>query len=104
MPAYYPVFLDIRSRRCVVFGGNHDAERKVRYLLDCGGSVTVFAEQISEGLESLAGDGALKWVERGYEAGDLDHPRVVGANTLLFDDGDPLHAETLADAGRALCQ
>ena len=72
MPSYYPIYLDIRGRRCLVFGGDHEAERKTRYLVDCGGTVTVFAQQLNEGLESLVDDGAVTRIERGYEPGDLD--------------------------------
>ena len=59
MPSYYPVFVDIRGRRCLVFGGNYEGERKVRYLLDCGGDVTLFSPEHDTlaGLAGLASDG-----------------------------------------------
>lgn len=74
MPRYYPIFLDIKDRACFVFGGDAEAERKVRYLVDCGGAVTLFspAASTTEGLKALAGDGALTWRRRAYRAGDLE--------------------------------
>jgi precorrin-2 dehydrogenase/sirohydrochlorin ferrochelatase len=33
---YYPIFLNIKGKRCVVVGGGEVALRKVRALLDCG--------------------------------------------------------------------
>jgi siroheme synthase-like protein len=73
LPRYYPIFLDILDRRSVVFGGNHEGERKVRYLLECGSKVELFspASQTTEGLKSLAGTGAIEWTKRSYRAGDL---------------------------------
>ena len=41
MPRYYPIFLDVQDRKAVVFGGDHEAERKVRYLIECGANVTL---------------------------------------------------------------
>ena len=41
MDHYYPVFLNIRGKRCVVVGGGEVALRKVKALLECGANVTV---------------------------------------------------------------
>ncbi|MEK6654713.1 MAG: NAD(P)-dependent oxidoreductase, partial [Thermodesulfobacteriota bacterium] len=38
---YYPLFLDISRRKCVVVGGGSVAERKVGRLLACGARVEV---------------------------------------------------------------
>jgi len=72
MPAYYPVYLDVRGRRCVVFGGNHEGERKVAYLLECGGEVTLVAAEATPGLARLAAERKIAWEKRGYRAGDLE--------------------------------
>ena len=57
----------------MVFGGNHEGERKVRFLLECGSKVGLFspASRTTEGLKSLAGAGEIEWKKRGYRAGDL---------------------------------
>ena len=80
MPAYYPINLDIRGRPCQVYGSDgHEAERKVRYFLECGGDVTFFAPEAntSDGLKGLAGDGTVKWVKRGYQSGDLEGAWII---------------------------
>ncbi|NQW16216.1 MAG: bifunctional precorrin-2 dehydrogenase/sirohydrochlorin ferrochelatase [Chloroflexi bacterium] len=80
MPAYYPINLDVRGRSCQVYGGDgHEAERKVRYFLECGGDVTFFAPEAdtSEGLKELAYNGTVKWVKRTYQAGDLEGAWIV---------------------------
>jgi siroheme synthase-like protein len=73
LPRYYPIFLDVQGRTCIVFGGNSEAERKVNYLLECGASVTLFspAAHTTEVLKSLAEDGKVTWKKRTYKPGDL---------------------------------
>ena len=50
---YYPVFLDITDKKCVVVGGGEVAARKVKRLLDCGACVTVVSPQINAELAAL---------------------------------------------------
>ncbi len=80
MPGYYGVFVDVKGRRCLVFGGDpHEGERKVKYLLECGADVTLFSptEDTSENLANLAASGEIEWVQRKYESGDLAGAWIV---------------------------
>ena len=72
MPGYYPVFLDVRGRRCVVVGGGVLGEEKATRLLKYDADVTVIGPDLTEGLRGLADDGAISWTQRGYEPGDLE--------------------------------
>ncbi len=72
---YYGVFVDVKERRCLVFGGDaREGERKVNGLLDCGADVVLFAQpdNISPTLEEKAQAGEIEWVRRGYSKGDLE--------------------------------
>lgn len=80
MPSYYGVFVNVKGRRCLVFGGDpHEGERKVKYLLDCGADVTLFSPQddTSVNLANLAASGEIEWVQRKYESGDLAGAWIV---------------------------
>ena len=44
---YYPVFLNIKDKRCVVGGGGDVALRKVKTLLEKGAGVKVVSPQQS---------------------------------------------------------
>ena len=72
MPPYYPVFLDIRGRRCVVIGGGELGEEKVDRLVDYGADTVVIAPQLTENLTGMAGRGEITWIDRGYRDGDLE--------------------------------
>jgi len=56
---YFPAFLDLRGRRCLVVGGGEIGERKTRALLDCGARVTVVSPSLTPGLAALAASGRL---------------------------------------------
>ena len=68
---YYPVFLDIAAKACVVVGGGRVAERKVAGLLGAGGAVTVISPRVTRAIEALKGKGKLKLLKRAYKEGDL---------------------------------
>lgn len=72
MPSYYPVFLDLRGKTCVVVGGGPVAERKVGMLLEHDASVTVVSPSLNPGLREMARRGAVRAMEREYRKGDLE--------------------------------
>jgi precorrin-2 dehydrogenase / sirohydrochlorin ferrochelatase len=67
---YYPVFLEMKDRRCVVIGGGAVAERKVEGLVTVGANVTVISPAITNGLRELLTQGAIRHVAREYQTGD----------------------------------
>ena len=71
MPKYYPIFLSMGQRRCVVIGGGPVAELKVEGLIAAGASVTVVSPALTPRLEALAGEGRIRHVGREYGPGDL---------------------------------
>ena len=85
MPAYYPVFLDVRDRRCVVIGGGDLGEEKAARLLDYGASVVVIAPEVNDSLEDRVDDHRLTWVQRTYEPGDLEGAFIA----IVADTADP---------------
>ena len=79
--AYYPVFLRIRGKRCVVIGGGVVALRKVRALLDCGAKVTVVSPTLHPDLAQLAEAGRISPIRREFRPGDLAGAIVAIAAT-----------------------
>ncbi|MBI4303333.1 MAG: bifunctional precorrin-2 dehydrogenase/sirohydrochlorin ferrochelatase [Chloroflexi bacterium] len=81
MTAYYPIFLNIEGRRCVVVGGGDVAERKARSLLEHGASVAVISPSFSQGLQAMAQRNSMQVVSRSYQYGDLKDAVVAIAAT-----------------------
>lgn len=50
----YPLFLDLKGRRCLVFGGGGVALRKIEALLKRGAKVICMSKEFSKPLQNLA--------------------------------------------------
>jgi precorrin-2 dehydrogenase / sirohydrochlorin ferrochelatase len=91
---YYPLFLDITDRRCIVVGGGDVAERKVARLLDFGASVVVVGKTLTPGLDSLKKRGRINHVAGEYDKALIDAAfLVIGAT-----DRDDVNADISRDA------
>lgn len=77
----YPVNLAIAGKLCVVVGGGGVAARKARGLLEAGARVRVISPLLNAELTSLAERGAVDWVARPYQTGDLQGALLVFAAT-----------------------
>jgi siroheme synthase-like protein len=82
---YYPAFLDLSRRKCVVFGGGKVALRKVRMLRQFGARVEVVAPELCAEMDALRSDGSIEAKVRRFEPGDLESAFVAIAAT---DDSD----------------
>ena len=68
---YYPIYLDLRGRRCFVIGGGPVAERKVKALLRSGARVHVISPTVTPRLALLAARRRIDLTPRAYRNGDL---------------------------------
>ena len=75
--AYFPMFLDISDKKCLVVGGGKVALRKVLVLLDFDARVTVVARKISDEIKCLPVDVC----ERDYAEDDIKECLLVVAAT-----------------------
>jgi siroheme synthase-like protein len=74
---YYPVFLKMDGRPCVVVGGGAVAERKVEGLLHVNAAVTVISPTLTERLHSWVTERKVSHVAREYRSGDLSAHELV---------------------------
>ena len=68
---YYPIFLDLRGRPCLVVGGGESAARKVDGLLGADANVTVISPEITDAIAGHARTKKLRHLKRRYQEGDL---------------------------------
>jgi precorrin-2 dehydrogenase/sirohydrochlorin ferrochelatase len=93
--AYYPVFLDLAARPCLVVGGGPVAEGKVEGLLAAGARVTVVSPAATTRLAGWAANGRLRHLPREYRPGDL-----TGHQVAFVATDDPHVTAAVVEEGR----
>jgi precorrin-2 dehydrogenase/sirohydrochlorin ferrochelatase len=96
---YYPVFLDLAGRLCVIVGGGTVALRKARTLADYGADVVVIAPDVSEELIGMQADGLVTVEQRGYVRGDLAEAFLAVCAT----DSEEVNRAVYAEAQERHC-
>ncbi|MEW6672756.1 MAG: bifunctional precorrin-2 dehydrogenase/sirohydrochlorin ferrochelatase [Thermodesulfobacteriota bacterium] len=98
---YYPIYLDIKDRPCLVAGGGAVGLRKVAALLECGARVTVVDPAAHAKLLDLAAEGAIELRNRPYQSADMNGMfLIIGATD---DEALNLKIKTDADQKGVLC-
>ena len=94
--AYYPIFVEMTGRRCLVIGGGKVAEGKVQGLLAVEADVTLIAPALTPVLQELSAAGRVRWEARPYRDGDLEDYEACFVAT---DDG-AVNASVAAEGKR----
>ncbi|WP_313187943.1 precorrin-2 dehydrogenase/sirohydrochlorin ferrochelatase family protein [Lacrimispora sp.] len=81
--AYFPFFVDIEGKRCLIAGGGAVACRKALTLMDYGPDIIVVAPQVIPEMERLIKEskGKLTWWCREFVESDLEKMDFVIAST-----------------------
>lgn len=95
MTSYYPLFLKIENRHCVVVGAGEVAARKAARLVECGARVTVVGRFVAPALARMRDGGILSHIDDDYRSEHLDSAfLVIGAtddaavNRRVHDDAE----------------
>ncbi|OFV89874.1 MAG: hypothetical protein A3J75_04080 [Acidobacteria bacterium RBG_16_68_9] len=91
---YYPIFLRVEGRWCLVVGGGDVAERKVASLCDAGARVTVISPRVVPALARRAEARSIDHRPRRYRSGDVAGFFLVYAAT----NDEALHAQIAREA------
>lgn len=79
--SYYPIFVDLQGRSCVVVGGGKIAEYKVKSLLACGARITVISPEVTVGIARLVKASRVKRIARNFQAKDVKRAWLVWSAT-----------------------
>jgi len=97
MTTFYPVFLNLTGRRCIIIGGGQIAEGKISKLLDSGAKIVVISPDATQGIRRFAETGDVELDLRKYQPGDLKGAFLVIAatndrvvNQEIFEEAETL--------------
>ena len=91
---YFPVFLDLKQRRCLLVGGGEVATRKGRMLVKAGAVLRIVAPEVSQELRDLVAQHQGEIHVREYQSNDLDNCVLAIAAT----DNELLNEKISQDA------
>ena len=93
---YYPVFLDLKDKYCLVVGGGKVAERKIRTLLECDAKVKIVAKELTSWVDSAVTSGEVKYLGENFEPS-----QVAGASLVIAATSDrELNRQVAREADR----
>lgn len=90
---YFPLFIDLNNRPCLIVGGGRVACRKAEKLLPYGAKITLLAPEFCKELKEMTG---ITLLHRGYRDGDIQGMALVIAAT-----DDPILNRRISAACRA---
>ncbi len=77
MENFFPVFLNLRGKKCVVIGGGEAAAGRVSELLQCRASVVVVSPRVVTRISEWAGLGWITWLKERYREPHLEGAFMV---------------------------
>src|SRR5918992_2933526 len=93
MPEYYPVYLNLAGKRCVILGGGTVAQGKIAALRQAGARITVISPEAPLGIQRAAQRGDVEWLARKYEPGDLEGAFIAVAATNVWHVNREIYEE-----------
>ena len=79
--SYYPIFMNVQGKKCVVIGGGQVALRKVKSLLEYGARVEVISPVICPELNKMNEKGEISVIRADYRPGGLPNALLAIAAT-----------------------
>src|SRR3984957_20507991 len=90
------IFLTLEGRQCLLVGAGTVALEKIGSLLKTGLRLRVIAPEARAEVKELAAEGKIEWVQRKFEAADLDGNFIVIAATDVPEVNATVYREALA--------
>lgn len=92
---YFPIFLDLHDRLCLVVGGGEVASRKVRLLLRAGAKIELWAPALCPALAALAANSEINHRNQPFVA-----EAVMGAVLVIAATDDAAVNRAVYDAAK----
>ena len=74
---YFPLFIDLKNKPCLVVGAGEIAARKIELLAKAGANITVIAPEISSQVSQLEKTYGLTIIQKDFAAEDIHRQRLI---------------------------
>lgn len=81
--AYFPLYIDLEQKECIVIGGGRIAEGKVRQLRAFGAAVCVISPEVTETLHKMAERGEIRWLCESFPIGEEWEKMLAGCTLVV---------------------
>ncbi|MDD7408404.1 MAG: bifunctional precorrin-2 dehydrogenase/sirohydrochlorin ferrochelatase [Anaerovoracaceae bacterium] len=98
---YFPMYLNIENRPCLVVGGHHTAYQKIKTLLDFGADIRVVSSHISEEVMDLLIANKMSFEERNVREEDVQGMILV-VNAAADPEADRMIYQACVERGIAV--
>ena len=71
MPSYYPAYLNLSGKKCVILGGGTETGKKLPRMIECGADITIVTPKATHKVLQIINTNAITWEKRPYQEGDL---------------------------------
>lgn len=93
MTEYYPVYMNLAGKRCVIVGGGTIAQGKIAALRQAGAIITLISPDATPGIQKAAQMGDVEWLARKYQPGDLEGAFIAVAATNVWHVNREIYEE-----------
>jgi hypothetical protein len=69
--AYYPIFINLEGKNCLIIGGGKVAERKAATLLDYKANIRIVSPQVEDTIDKWSQEHRLSWRQGEFQESDL---------------------------------
>jgi precorrin-2 dehydrogenase/sirohydrochlorin ferrochelatase len=93
MTEYYPVYLNLAGKQCVIIGGGTIAQGKIAALRQSGAVITLISPDATPGIQRAVQRGDVEWLPRKYQPGDLAGAFIAVAATNVWHVNREIYEE-----------
>lgn len=91
----FPLFIDLKDRKCVCIGGGRVAERKLEMLLEFGAQLKVISPEVTNRIRELSCLKKLAVIKKEYSEEDLEDAFLVIAATSDRTINERIHSDAV---------
>jgi precorrin-2 dehydrogenase/sirohydrochlorin ferrochelatase len=93
--AAFPLFINLKGKRCVIIGGGIVAERKIKVLLGFEPELVVISPTATEAIKQLQSQGVITYITDIYQPKYLDNAHLVIAATSENQLNETIYSEAV---------